>query len=66
MTGGPCALPFRKESVMALKEYKWRGYTYQIADEDLKYYPGAKPINKPEAKAKKAPANKARKTTATK
>lgn len=49
---------------MALKIYKWRGYTYQIADEDLHLYPGAVEVeNKTEAKAKKAPANKARKVT---
>lgn len=46
---------------MAMKIYKWRGYMYQIADEDLKYYPGAEEV-KPEAKAKKAPANKSRQT----
>ena len=54
---------------MAMNIYKWRGYTYQIADEDLKYYPGAELVKpektekeapKPEEK-KKAPANKARK-----
>ena len=29
---------------MALKEYLWRGHTYQIADEDLPRYPGAIPV----------------------
>ena len=28
-----------------MKEYKWRGLTYQIADEDLKFYPGAEPVH---------------------
>ena len=52
---------------MAMKIYKWRGYMYQIADEDLKHYPGAVEVtDKPEAKAKKAPANKSRQTVKTK
>lgn len=29
---------------MALKEYRWRGYTWQIADEHLHLYPGAVPV----------------------
>ena len=47
---------------MALKEYRWRGYTWQIADEDLPKYPGAVPINQqPKANEKKrSPANKSR------
>ena len=52
---------------MALKEYFWNGKTYQIADEDLKHYPGAVPVKEeapvkpePQPKAKKAPANKSR------
>lgn len=28
-----------------MKEYKWRGLTYQIANEDLKFYPGAEPVH---------------------
>ena len=47
-----------------LKEYKWRGYTWQIADEDLHLYPGAeevKPKKKtPSTKSKRTPANKSR------
>ena len=35
---------------MALKEYTWRGHTYQIADEDLGRYPGAVPVAKQAAK----------------
>lgn len=45
---------------MALKEYKWRGSTWQIADEDLGRFPGAVPVEKPKDKEKKAPANKSR------
>ena len=48
---------------MALKEYYWRGSTWQIADEDLRSFPGAVPVdNKPKETAKKRPipANKAR------
>lgn len=46
---------------MALKIYKWRGYTYQIADEDLHLYPGAEPVEtKSKVKAKKIPVNKSR------
>lgn len=52
---------------MALKEYFWNGKTYQIADEDLKHYPGAVPAKEeapvkpePQTKSKKAPANKSR------
>ena len=45
-----------------MKEYKWRGKTYRIADEDLKFYPGAEPVDaEPEAKAAPKPENKARK-----
>ena len=45
---------------MALKEYRWRGYTWQISDEHLHLYPGAVPV-KPEPKEKtKTPANKSR------
>lgn len=40
---------------MALRNYKWRGFTYQIADEDLKNYPGAELV---ETKAKEEPKNK--------
>ena len=44
-----------KEDLM--NEYKWRGHTYRIADEDLKNYPGAEPIKK---KQPEAPKNKKR------
>ena len=27
-----------------MKEYRWHGHTYQIADEDLENYPGAVPV----------------------
>ena len=43
-----------------LKIYEWRGFTWQIADEDLHLYPGAKEV-KPKKKAEpKKPANKSR------
>lgn len=43
-----------------LREYYWRGYTWQIADEDIDKYPGAVPVNRT-AKKKKSPAsNKSR------
>lgn len=44
-----------------LGEYLWRGYKWQIAEEDVDKYPGAVPVNRP-AKKKKAPAksNKSR------
>ena len=48
---------------MAMKKYTWRGFTYQIADEDLGLYPGAVPVEE-EPKEKAAdvkPMNKARK-----
>lgn len=46
---------------MALKEYEWRGGTWQIADEDLHFYPGAKLVEaEPKVKEKKTPANKTR------
>lgn len=48
---------------MALKEYYWRGTTWQIADEDLHRFPGAVPVDaKPKDNAKKrpVPANKSR------
>lgn len=49
---------------MALKEYKWRGGIWQIADEDLHLYPGAEPAEaKPKAKEKKTPANKSRRSS---
>ena len=48
-----------------MKIYKWHGITIQIADEDLKQYPGAVPVHekkKPEPKVKKQTAkNKSRK-----
>lgn len=46
---------------MALREYRWRGYTWQIADEDLDKYPGAVPVNPVAPKEKRrTPANKSR------
>ena len=48
---------------MALREYRWRGSTWQIADEDIRRYPGAVPIDqKPKNNEKKRPmpANKSR------
>lgn len=39
---------------MALKEYRWRGYTWQIADEDLAKYPGAELVEAPKQEKKKA------------
>ena len=44
---------------MALREYKWRGFTWQIADEDLDKYPGAVLVT-PDEKKQKRPANKSR------
>lgn len=44
---------------MALREYWWRGSTWQIADEDLHKYPGAVPVDAP-PKQKRTPANKSR------
>ena len=41
-----------------MKEYKWRGLTYQIADEDLDKYPGAIQIGEPANKAAAKPKNK--------
>lgn len=51
---------------MAMKKYRWRGYTYKIADEDLAMYPGAIPVEEkatvmPETKVKEEPKNKKRK-----
>lgn len=41
---------------MALKEYYWRGTTWQIDDKDLARYPGAVPVDKkPKETAKKRP-----------
>ena len=44
-----------------LREYRWRGNTWQIADEDLDKYPGAVLIEpaKPQAK-QRTPQNKSR------
>lgn len=44
-----------------MKEYKWRGLTYQIADEDLVNYPGAVLVEEPVNKSAAKPKNKARK-----
>ena len=46
---------------MALKEYMWRGHTYQIADEDLCRYPGAVP--KPPKREPRAPKGTGRKVS---
>lgn len=50
---------------MALREYRWRGFTWQIADEDLDKYPGAVPVEplpkkktKAPTKSRRAPKNK--------
>ena len=48
---------------MALKEYRWRGSTWQIADEDLHHYPGAELIVKAKDVSQKratTPQNKSR------
>lgn len=45
---------------MALREYRWRGNTWQIADEDLYHYPGAVPVETTPKTKQKAPANKSR------
>lgn len=53
----------RKGAAMSLKEYRWRGSTWQIADEDLPRYPGAVPVNqepKDNTKKRPVPANKSR------
>lgn len=43
-----------------MKTYEWRGFRYQIADEDLIFYPGAVEVKpeKPAEKAKETPKNK--------
>ena len=50
-----------------LKEYRWRGSTWQIDDKDLARFPGAELIEKckptekkrtPQNKSRRAPANK--------
>ena len=45
-----------------LREYRWRGSTWQIAEEDLPKYPGAELIvpAKDESKKRTTPANKSR------
>lgn len=43
-----------------MKEYKWNGKIFLIADEDLHLYPGAKEVGT-KAKMKGEPKNKARK-----
>lgn len=48
---------------MALKEYRWRGSTWQIADEDLPRYPGAElivPAKDVSKKRSETPQNKSR------
>lgn len=52
---------------MALKEYRWRGSTWQIDDKDLGMFPGAVPVEKPKPNGEKkrtpaVPANKSRRT----
>ena len=44
-----------------LKIYRWRGHTYQIAEEDLDKYPGAVPVEKEKkktTKSRRSPKNK--------
>lgn len=36
-----------------LKNYRWRSYTWQIAEEDLSRYPGAELIIEPKTETKK-------------
>lgn len=43
-----------------LREYYWRGYTWQIDDKDIKKYPGAVPVNGPAKKKAPAKSNKSR------
>lgn len=45
-----------------LKEYRWRGSTWQIDDKDLARFPGAELIEakKPDAKKRTTPQNKSR------
>lgn len=48
-----------------LREYRWNGNTWQIADEDLHMYPGAELVEPAKDKAKKretTPQNKSRRT----
>lgn len=46
-----------------LREYYWRGNTWQIADEDLGKYPGAVLVSaEPKEKKKQTPANKTRRS----
>lgn len=45
---------------MALKEYLWRGTTWQIDDKDLPRYPGAVPVTAPPKEKKRTTANKSR------
>ena len=46
---------------MALREYRWRGYTWQIDEKDLEKYPGAELIEKAKPTEKKrTPQNKSR------
>ena len=47
---------------MAMKEYRWRGSTWQIADEDLPRYPGAELIKpaKDVSQKRATPQNKSR------
>lgn len=41
-----------------MKEYRWNGHTFRIADKDLKNYPGAEPVVKPAKKKAEKPKNK--------
>ena len=44
-----------------LKEYLWRGYTWQIDEKDLHHYPGAVLVkSEPKAKKKTTVQNKSR------
>ena len=47
-----------------MKKYKWRGVTYQIADEDLWKYPGAVPVHPEVPKAAEEEPKSKKKTPA--
>lgn len=45
-----------------LREYRWRGSTWQIADEDIHRYPDAKLVEAPKKEKKKETKNKTRRS----
>lgn len=45
-----------------MKEYRWKGKIWQIADEDLHMYPDAEPVEAPKKEKKKTTKNKSRQT----